>query len=121
MNNRYDLPASRELKNLLGSLVHHHTPLTDDLPTFGGDWPEYTSEVWSWDKAYMIVGVCPSDLVLYPRPAGRDQIHELLESPDAELAADAAKALEDGPDGRAWERCEFAIAKVAAKEAGYEG
>ncbi len=30
--------------------------LTADLPTFGGETPEDTQEIWSWDETRLMVG-----------------------------------------------------------------
>lgn len=38
-----------------------------DLPTFGGDEPADTREVWSWDATRMIVGTCADDLAIVSR------------------------------------------------------
>lgn len=38
-----------------------------DLPTFGGEAPEDTSEVWSWDNTHLLVGETFSDLELVER------------------------------------------------------
>lgn len=37
------------------------------LPTFGGDEPADTGEVWSWDATRLLVGSCPDDLALVDR------------------------------------------------------
>ena len=38
-----------------------------DLPTFGGETPPDTREVWSWDAGRMIVGTCAGDLRIVSR------------------------------------------------------
>lgn len=38
------------------------------LPTFGGEEPDNTSRVWSWDVRRLLVGTCASDLRIVPRP-----------------------------------------------------
>jgi hypothetical protein len=38
------------------------------LPTYGGEAPEDTQRVWSWDAARMIVGTCADDVMIIPRP-----------------------------------------------------
>ena len=37
------------------------------LPTFGGDEPSDTNEVWSWDAERLLVGQCVSDMHIIPR------------------------------------------------------
>ena len=38
-----------------------------DLPTYGGDTPDDTREVWSWDAGRLLVGTCASDLEIVAR------------------------------------------------------
>lgn len=38
------------------------------LPTYGGKTPLDAMEIWSWDKDRLIVGTCPQDLEIVPRP-----------------------------------------------------
>jgi hypothetical protein len=47
--------------------VRHGEPDWTSLPTFGGDEPDDTVEVWSWDADEMLVGTCTDDLQLVPR------------------------------------------------------
>jgi hypothetical protein len=51
----------------LGLPVRHGEPDWTSLPTFGGEIPDNTVEVWSWDADEMLVGTCPDDLQLVPR------------------------------------------------------
>jgi hypothetical protein len=37
------------------------------MPTFGGDEPEDTGGVWSWDKTHLLVGSCADDLEIIAR------------------------------------------------------
>jgi len=37
------------------------------LPTFGGDEPADTREVWSWDATRLLVGTCADDLRIVER------------------------------------------------------
>ncbi len=37
------------------------------LPTFGGEEPDDTSGVWSWDETRVITGTCADDLKIAPR------------------------------------------------------
>ena len=36
------------------------------LPNFGGEEPEDTTHVWSWDETHLLVGTCADDLRLVP-------------------------------------------------------
>lgn len=38
-----------------------------DLQTFGGDEPDSTSGVWSWDADNLLVGTCSDDLEIVSR------------------------------------------------------
>lgn len=38
-----------------------------ELPTFGGDEPDSTFGVWSWDEARLLVGTCVDDLIIVAR------------------------------------------------------
>ena len=38
-----------------------------NLPTFGGEWPADTSEVWSWDADRLLVGTCIADMHIVDR------------------------------------------------------
>lgn len=37
------------------------------LPSFGGDAPDDTAEVWSWDAENLLVGRCISEMRIVPR------------------------------------------------------
>ncbi len=37
------------------------------LPVFGGDEPDSTAEVWSWDADSLLVGTCADDLKIVTR------------------------------------------------------
>lgn len=39
----------------------------DSLPTFGGEEPTDTLEVWSWDASRLLVGTCADDLKIVDR------------------------------------------------------
>lgn len=60
-----------ELKSLLeeaGKLgIDDHKLDWTSLPTFGGDEPHETSQVWSWDEAQVLVGECYEDLEILDR------------------------------------------------------
>lgn len=55
------------LKDLFDAIKSGTQELHEDLPTFGGDWPNDTREVWSWDKRSLIVGRCVDELQIVPR------------------------------------------------------
>ena len=38
-----------------------------DLPTFGGDAPDDTTHVWSWDEDRLLVGTCSDDYGIMTR------------------------------------------------------
>jgi hypothetical protein len=38
------------------------------LPTFGGDAPNDTSGIWSWDEKALLVGTCVDDMRIQKRP-----------------------------------------------------
>lgn len=38
-----------------------------DLQTFGGDEPDNTAEVWSWDADSLLLGTCAEDLKIVSR------------------------------------------------------
>jgi hypothetical protein len=42
-------------------------PGWDSLPLFGGDEPESTNQVWSWDEKRLIVGSCSDDIRIVTR------------------------------------------------------
>lgn len=41
--------------------------VADELPTFGGEEPENTEEVWSWDAENLLVGTCSEDYMVVSR------------------------------------------------------
>jgi hypothetical protein len=64
----------RELHELLvdgsvwdGAPIKHGEIDLTSLPTFGGDEPADTSEVWSWDETSELVGSCIGDMKILPR------------------------------------------------------
>jgi hypothetical protein len=44
----------------------------DSLETFGGEEPEDTLEIWSWDETRLIIGSCPNDIKI----VSRDYFHK---------------------------------------------
>ena len=45
----------------------HGDPDWTELPVFGGDAPDDTREIWSWDETRMIVGTHADDLEIMER------------------------------------------------------
>jgi hypothetical protein len=62
------------------------------LPTFGGEEPERTTGVWSWDADRLLVGTCSTDLRIVRRPRTNNLIIRLLPSERATLDAAAKRA-----------------------------
>lgn len=57
------------LKDLLTAIeagMYTDTEMTE-LPTFGGDEPERTEGVWSWDATHLLVGTCADDMRIVRR------------------------------------------------------
>ena len=55
------------LDDLLTALRDGSVELTPDLPTFGGDEPDDTNEIWSWDADRLLVGSCAAELEIVTR------------------------------------------------------
>lgn len=55
------------LTELMDAVVAGRIELTDDMPDFGGDEPDCTAGVWSWDETHLLVGDCASELELVTR------------------------------------------------------
>lgn len=69
------------------------------LPTFGGEQPEDTRLVWSWDAARLLVGSCAAELEIVDRWTDTDSIsadHVRKFIPDADPAADYYLAVRYG-------------------------
>ena len=45
----------------------HGDPDWTGLPTFGGEAPDDTRGIWSWDETRLIVGTCADDLEIMER------------------------------------------------------
>jgi len=56
-----------DLDDLLAVVQDHAPDEFDNLPTFGGDEPKDTLEVWSWDAKRLLVGTCLADLEIVDR------------------------------------------------------
>ena len=63
-------PAEDALDQLLAQVKDGGREIDDRLPTFGGDDPEDTYGVWSWDKARLMVGTCGADMEIISRGDG---------------------------------------------------
>lgn len=63
-----------DLKNLFEKMLNNDPTILDqhgqwssNLDTFGGEEPENTSGVWSWDQTHVIIGTCADDLEIVAR------------------------------------------------------
>ena len=70
------LQAAQNLDELLETIRTVHAELDEDdrsnldltdLPTFGGQEPDDTAAVWSWDAERLLVGLCVSKFRIQPR------------------------------------------------------
>jgi len=66
-----DITTLPELKQFLEELPKDQHDYIDwsSLPTFGGEEPDDTTEVWSWDEENLLVGTCCSDWEIISRTA----------------------------------------------------
>jgi len=66
-----EVEAPASLNELFSRMRARDPSLGDwtSLPTFGGDEPDVTACVWSWDQTRMIVGTCPDDIQIVERDA----------------------------------------------------
>jgi len=100
-----------DLGDLLAVLRDYQPESLDDLPTFGGDAPRDTSEIWAWDETRLLVGTCCADLEIVARPVRSDIDHadiralrsEAAEASDYDMVAICDRALRD--DALAWGEC----------------
>lgn len=102
-------------------LQHGEIDMTS-LPTFGGPEPADTQGVWSYDETRLLVGACPSDVMLEWRMGFEvtdDEILDLqvaaVEEGDWETADMTIDAL-DG-DGKARAMCEELVFARRARTA----
>lgn len=63
----YGVDSLDDLHKLLRECGSLPDRVMETLPTFGGEEPESTSGVWSWDEKRLLVGTCASDLQIVPR------------------------------------------------------
>ncbi len=73
-----------DLEELLGAIRAAHIELTADLPTFGGDPPDDTHGVWSWDVSSLLVGDRMTDLEIITRDEWADGL-DLVATPEPVL------------------------------------
>ena len=63
----------KDLDDLFNKMMYDHPAVMDkgswstDLPNFGGERPDDTDGIWSWDEKRMIVGTCNNDLQIIER------------------------------------------------------
>lgn len=68
-----EVESAENLEDLLEALVDAEKAgvgtddIITDLPTFGGEDPSDTAEVWSWDETRLLVGRCVSEFAILPR------------------------------------------------------
>ena len=55
----------------LGLPVAQGEPDWTSLPTYGGEEPDDTTEIWSWDEDRLIAGTCADDVQIVPRATER--------------------------------------------------
>ena len=68
---RRALCEASSLEDLLGLFGRLQDETCTELPTFGGEEPADTNEVWSWDAERLLVGTCADDLRIMPRSEWR--------------------------------------------------
>jgi len=121
---RAALNACQSLENLLDVLraadrldehdsqIFEHEFLTS-LPTFGGERPSDTAEIWSWDETRLMVGTCIREFEIVDRPqwaAGGARL-----TPELVEAAMAAERSTN--DGKACHRAaERIVARTLAEQ-----
>lgn len=69
-----EVEAPASLSELCSRMRARDPSLGDwtSLPTFGGEEPDVTTGVWSWDHTHMIVGTCADDVEIVSRAADHD-------------------------------------------------
>lgn len=55
------------LDELYEAIISGGVEMSASLPTFGGETPSSTAEVWSWDEGRLMVGTCTRDLEIVDR------------------------------------------------------
>jgi len=71
LEKREEAPAT--LTELLDAVVDGRVELTDDMPSFGGEEPDCTAGVWSWDETHILVGTHADELGLVSREQHADR------------------------------------------------
>ena len=77
------------LLSLVDAIKAGIIPLSDSLPDFGGEEPDCTSGVWSWDETHLMTGMCVGDLGIVSREQHEEEIlqqHAEAMYEDRELA-----------------------------------
>lgn len=78
MTAQIQLKQSKNLTDLLNNLVELHQEGREDeiqmtsLPLFGGQEPEHTLGVWSWDEEHLLIGEGWSDFMIVNRADWRN-------------------------------------------------
>ena len=62
-----DFEDYEDLSERTGIAMNHGKLDWTELPTFGGEEPSSTLEVWSWDADSLLVGTCTDDLSIVAR------------------------------------------------------
>jgi hypothetical protein len=63
---KHRLESLRDVKRVMQNYILSDRQLSM-MPTFGGEEPEDTSEVWSWDEYNLLIGCGVDDLKIVPR------------------------------------------------------
>lgn len=79
------------MKNNERSILDRFGQWSSSLPTFGGEEPADTQEVWSWDETRLLVGTCASDLEIVDRPTKRSLAAAEMGKAKSKRKADAAR------------------------------
>lgn len=78
MTAQIQLKQSKNLTDLLNNLIELHQDGREEeiqmcsLPFFGGQEPEYTLGVWSWDEENLLIGEGWTDLMIVNRANWRN-------------------------------------------------
>ena len=59
--------AVQTLTELMDAVQDGRVELTDEMPDFGGEAPDCTAGVWSWDATHLLVGTHAGDLEMVTR------------------------------------------------------
>ncbi len=70
---KHEVEKARTLEELLAAIATHGDDslsadrLMSHLPTFGGEEPNDTAKVWSWDEKRLLIGTSRDDFRIVPR------------------------------------------------------